>query len=145
MEPMESVDETSRKPEHVDTHHLLDHQQKRLSSTEVLFGGVRNCWDRESILSTYLSNLDNNPTTIGSSRRRKKKNQLEYAETGKSDPSLGQDRVSSRVLQCVPIITHTDRGDAYHRKGNIEARKRAKPEERKCGKSGIKQDRKWLE
>jgi hypothetical protein len=66
-----------------DTHHPLDHQQKRLSSTEVLFGAREKLRDRESILSTYLSNLDNNPTTIGSSRRRKKKNQLEYAEDRK--------------------------------------------------------------
>jgi protein LTV1 len=146
MVPMESVDETLAK-----AGARLTLPPARPPAEEIFIDGksyyserVRNPWDCESILSTY-SNLDNNPTTIGSSRRRKKKNQLDkYA----GEP-VDQIRLSAKTglpLGVLPSrVDHnqTDREDDTIMSVNRgEARKKGETvEEKKARKAGIKQDR----
>jgi protein LTV1 len=103
---------------------------------------MSNPFDCESILSTY-SNLDNNPTTIGASRRRKKKNQIAEEPVNKILLSA-KTGLPLGVLPGPSNDKRPDWGDntTIMSVNRGEARKKGETiEEKKARKSGIKQDR----
>ena len=108
---------------------------------------THNPWDCESILSTY-SNLDNNPVTIESQRRRRKRNnkqQISPETLPEKEPA--QIRLSNKtglpigVLSSRPDKNH-DENDTFLSVNRGEARKKDEtPEEKKARKLAVKKER----
>jgi len=144
--PLETIEETLAK-----ARERLAEPALRPPTEEVLIDGqsyfserMRNPWDCESILSTY-SNLDNNPVTIGSSGRRKKKSR--NPNLGIPEETVEQIRLSNKTglpLGVLPSrFDHEDIGDDTIMSVNRgEARKKGETaDEKKARKLGIKRER----
>lgn len=86
-----------------------------------------NPWDCESILSTY-SNLDNNPSIIGSSRRRKTKKQgmqKEIMLSSKTGLPIGVLPVTEKAVQ---LSTNVDTQQLTRRRGETREERKARKE-----------------
>jgi protein LTV1 len=145
-EPMETVEETMTKARERMTLPIVvpPAEEIFIDGKSYYSERVRNPWDCESILSTY-SNLDNNPVTIGSGRRRKKKNQLQQDSGEELVEKIRLSNKTGLPLDVLPSRTdyadHTG-DDTIISVNRGEARKKAETaEEKKARKDGIKQDR----
>ena len=86
-----------------------------------------NPWDCESILSTY-SNLDNNPSIIGSSRRRKTKKQgmqKEIMLSSKTGLPIGVLPVTEKAVK---LSTNVDTQQLTRRRGETREERKARKE-----------------
>jgi protein LTV1 len=132
---------------------ILANPEMEPPAEEILIDGksyfserTRNPWDCESILSTY-SNLDNNPVTIESRRRRKKRSNKQQIspETLPEDEPL-QIRLSNKT--GLPIGVLPSRTDGYLEDDTFVSVNRGvarkideTPEEKKARKQAVKQER----
>ena len=107
---------------------------------------TRNPWDCESILSTY-SNLDNNPVTIESKRRhKKKKNKQQISPETLPEEEPVQIKLSSKTGIPLGVLSSRyddhDEDDTTVSRNKGEARKRNEtPEEKKARKSAVRMER----
>lgn len=107
---------------------------------------TRNPWDCESILSTY-SNLDNNPVTIESRGRRKKRsNKQQISPETLSEEKPLQIRLSNKT--GLPIEVLSSRTDEYLEDDTfvsvnrgVARKKDETPDEKKARKQAVKQER----
>lgn len=108
---------------------------------------VANPWDCESILSTY-SNLDNNPVTIGRSKRGKKgkkKKEIEPVEEEEEEVEYQQIKLSNKTglpMGVLPITEKEEKDPDMDIVNRGKARKKGETrEEKRNRKLAVKEER----
>ena len=107
---------------------------------------TRNPWDCESILSTY-SNLDNNPVTIESKRRRKKKSKQQISPETLPEEEPVKIQISNKTGLPLGVLPSRYDNDEYEddtmvSRNKGEARKKNETmEEKKARKLAVKKER----
>jgi protein LTV1 len=110
---------------------------------------MQNPWDCESILSTY-SNLDNNPTTIGATNRRRRQKQRKARNAGaapiEEDEPVPQILLSEKTGLPIGVLASRQSNDhgeeSYVSVNKGEAREKEETvEEKKARKLQVKQER----